>query len=211
MRQRFYAIQLCFVMIGIYLVQLLIPGLTQQLWFVADTFLQHPWTIVTSTIIHAPSDYMHLLNNIFFLGIFGTMLEGMIGSNRFLGFTATAGIIANISAFIFYSTTPVLGASGAISGIVACLAVIKPKKIGLFWGVPLPMWLVFAGWLLTNTASVGADTGVAYEAHILGLLFGGATGLLFRRYMDEGTADEDPETIDDETIKQWEQEFMQPD
>jgi len=211
MNHRFYAANLCLMMTGVYLLQLMIPGLTEHLWFVADEVWSQPWTLLTSIAVHAPDDYMHLLNNMFFLGIFGTMLEGIIGSRRFVLVAVTAGIAANISAFIFYPGSPVLGASGAVSGIVACLAVIRPKKIGLFWGVPLPMWLVLAGWLLTNTASIGAETGVAYEAHLFGLLFGGIVGIGFRQYMDRQDSDDTVDEIDDDMIRRWEDEFMQSD
>lgn len=191
----------------IYLLQHLVPGLN-TLSFVASDVLWEPWTIVTSFFLHSPSDYMHLLNNLFFLAVFGFMLERTVGTKRFLAIFFSSGVFANLSAFIFYPNTPVLGASGAVSGIVAAMATLRPRALGLFWGVPVPMWAAFLGWIATNLVGTAATGGnIAFEAHLFGL----ASGLLFGLYIrrthpwSERSEDEDEVEFD---VEAWEEKYM---
>ncbi|MDY6765864.1 MAG: rhomboid family intramembrane serine protease, partial [Candidatus Nanohaloarchaea archaeon] len=177
---RYTSLLLAAAIILVYLLQLVFPGLT-GLSFVAAEFGAAPWTIITSLFLHDPGDYMHLLNNLFFLAVFGFMLENIIGTRRFLGLFLGGGVLANLSAFIFYPGSPVLGASGAISAVVAALAVIRPRDMGLFWGVPAPMWAVLLGWVATNLAGAAATGGgIAFEAHLFGLAAGTASGLFLQ-------------------------------
>lgn len=205
-RVHYAALVISAVIIGIYVLEHVFTGAVGQFMFVASAFLEEPWTIITSIFLHNPDDYMHLLNNLFFLVVFGFMLENIIGTKRFLTMYIAAGIFANLSAFTFYPTTPVLGASGAISGIVAALAVIRPRTIGLFWGVPMPMWVVLIGWIGINAIGFGSDASIAFEAHLYGLFFGALYGMFIREKhsLHRHDDDEDPD-ID---IKEWEREYM---
>jgi len=209
MNRRYDALKVSGSIIGIYLLQLLFPAVTEQFAFTAAEFTSHPWQIVTSIFLHAPGDYMHLLNNLFFLAVFGTLLELYIGSNPFLKLFLTTGIVANLAAFTFYPSTPAIGASGAISGIVACLAVIKPRKVGLFWGVPVPMWVALIGWIVTNLAGVGAAAGIAFEAHLYGLAAGGIAGVYYRSKHDNDDDSVEDVSIDETTIRGWEEQYLE--
>ncbi|MDY6769544.1 MAG: rhomboid family intramembrane serine protease, partial [Candidatus Nanohaloarchaea archaeon] len=138
--------------------------------------------------------------------VFGFMLENIVGTRKFLALFAGAGILANLSAFIFYPAVPVLGASGAVSGIVAALAVIRPRDIGLFWGVPVPMWAALLGWVATNLAGAAATGGgIAFEAHLFGLAAGAAFGLFERREHSRSRAEEHEIDVD---VEEWEERFM---
>ncbi len=209
MKNRYLALKLSALMVFIYAVQLIAPEITSVLGFRAAEFPSGFWTIITSFFIHSTQNYMHIVNNLFFLAIFGTVLEHYIGSKNFLIFFFSAGVFANLSAFFFYYDSLILGVSGAVSGIIALLAVLKPKKIGLFWGAPLPMWLVAFMWLLTNFIAIGADSGVAYEAHLFGLGFGLFLGSIYRlssraekvRYKDEFE-------ISEKDLRRWEDKYM---
>lgn len=204
-RVKYSSLVLSGAIIAIYVLQLSFPPVT-ELSFVAADFFSEPWTIVTSVFLHSPSDFMHLLNNLFFLAVFGFMLENIIGTRKFLGLFVVSGVLANLSAFAFYPTTPVLGASGAISGVIAALAVIRPRDIGLFWGVPVPMWAALIGWIVTNAAGAAATGGnVAFEAHLYGLFVGAMIGLLLRREHAAVKDDADEPDID---IEEWEEEYM---
>ncbi|MFB6294400.1 MAG: rhomboid family intramembrane serine protease [Candidatus Nanohaloarchaea archaeon] len=195
--------------IAIYLLQLLFPPVS-GLSFLAAEFAAEPWTIVTSIFLHNPGDYMHLLNNLFFLAVFGFMLENIIGTKKFLALYLGGGILANLSAFVFYPTTPVLGASGAISAVVAALAVVRPRDMGIFWGVPVPMWAALLGWIATNLVGAAASGGgIAYEAHLFGLAAGGTAGLFLRgEHSRAGGGGEVEEDID---LEQWENRWMRRD
>lgn len=202
---RYSSLLLSAAIVVIYLLQLGFPPVT-GLSFVAVDVLREPWTMLTSVFLHSPGDYMHLLNNLFFLAVFGFMLENIIGTRKFLGLFLSAGVFANLSAFLFYPTTPVLGASGAISGIVAALAVVRPRDIGLFWGVPVPMWAALLGWVATNVAGAAATGGgIAFEAHLFGLAFGAAAGLFMRREHSRAGEDEELPDID---VEAWEEEHL---
>ncbi|MDY6773723.1 MAG: hypothetical protein SVS85_00860, partial [Candidatus Nanohaloarchaea archaeon] len=69
---KYSALLLSAAVILVYLLQLSFPAVT-DLSFVAADFFKEPWTIVTSIFLHSPGDYMHLLNNLFFLAVFGFM------------------------------------------------------------------------------------------------------------------------------------------
>ncbi|MCJ7478724.1 MAG: rhomboid family intramembrane serine protease [Candidatus Nanohaloarchaeota archaeon QJJ-7] len=202
---RYSSLILSTAVIGVYLLQILFPPVS-DLSFVASDFLLEPWTILTSIFLHNPGDYMHLLNNLFFLAVFGFMLENIVGTRRFLSLYMFTGVFANLSAFVFYPSTPVLGASGAISGIIAALAVIRPRDVGLFWGVPVPMWAALLGWVVTNlTGAAASGGGIAFEAHLFGLASGALLGLFMRREHSR-SGQEDPEIQFD--VEEWEEEHM---
>ncbi|MCJ7450216.1 MAG: rhomboid family intramembrane serine protease [Candidatus Nanohaloarchaeota archaeon QJJ-9] len=206
MERKYYAIKLSIAMIFVYLLQFLLPSLTQHLAFQASSFLTRPWTFVSSIFAHSQTDLMHLLNNLFFLALFGSILEGEVGSRRFLGAFLLTGLFANLSAFFFYPESLVLGASGAISGIVAALAIYKPRQIGLFWGVPVPMWVAFLGWIVTNLVGFGAESSIAFEAHLFGLFAGSIYGAYLRNKRERKKKSK--ESVDEEEIEKWEERFM---
>ncbi|MDY6770863.1 MAG: rhomboid family intramembrane serine protease [Candidatus Nanohaloarchaea archaeon] len=198
------------LLIAVYIGQLLYPPLTELLVLRPATIAERPWTLLSSVFIHNPGDYMHLLNNLFFLVVFGTMLELFIGSRRFFLVFILGGIAANLSAFTLFDYTGLLGASGAISTVIAALAVYRPRKIGLFWGVPVPMWAALLGWIMTNLAGAGAASGIAYGAHLYGLGFGIVTGAVLRlRYREKEETEENEELrVDDDAIKRWEDRHL---
>ncbi|MDY6788907.1 MAG: rhomboid family intramembrane serine protease [Candidatus Nanohaloarchaea archaeon] len=176
--------------------------------FTASKVASEPWAILTHIFVHSPTDYMHLLNNLFFLTVFGTITEHYIGSRNFAILFLSSGAVASLSAFVYYPGSMVLGASGAISGIVAFLAVLKPRRVGLFWGVPLPMWAVLVGWIATNLAGVGSSAGIAFEAHLFGLLFGAFTSLVYRTSRPSSRKRASEIKIDRERIRRWEERYL---
>lgn len=211
---RYHAIKIGLLVIVVYAFQHIVPALTDLAILRPAVVMQRPWTFVTSIFVHAPGDYMHLLNNTFFLLLFGTLFERWAGSRTFLVVFLLGGLAANLAAFSFYYDSAVLGMSGAVSGIVAALTVIRPRSVGLFWGAPLPMWAVLLGWVMTNLAGLGARTGVAYEAHLYGLVFGAVAGLYLRytqrsvqRVSELRLAEEDAGPSDTE-IEDWEDQFL---
>lgn len=189
----------------VYLLELVVPA-TLDLAFVAAAFPMEPWTILTSVFLHDPGDYMHLLNNLFFLAVFGFMLENIIGTEKFLALFLSAGIFANLSAFTFYPDAAVLGASGAISAVVAALAAVRPRTTGLLWGVPVPMWVALLGWIgLNAVGTAGTGGGIAFEAHLYGLGYGLLAGLFLRREHSRPADDREEPEVD---VEAWEEEYM---
>lgn len=122
----------------------------------------------------------HLLNNLFFIGVFGTLYEIMTSRDTFIFTFLVSAVFANFTAFIFYTNSYIIGASGGAMGVMAALAVYKPRKIGLALGVPVPMYVVLAIYIMINLAGLGVATGTAYEAHLFGLFTGSLIGLWLR-------------------------------
>ncbi|MGD9720247.1 MAG: rhomboid family intramembrane serine protease [Pirellulales bacterium] len=138
-------------------------------------------SILTTMFMHG--GWMHLLGNMWFLWIFGNNVEDRLGHVLYLGFYLMGGLLATASHWAYDpgSTTPVVGASGAVSTILGAYAVTWPKATVttlIFFGfitmveIPALVWLGvwFGGQLLD--AAVSRDLGVAVWAHIGGFIAG---------------------------------------
>ena len=144
------------------------------------------WEAVgTSMFLHG--GWMHLIGNVWFLWIFGNNVEDSMGHLRFLVFYLLTGVLAAAAHIVAdpRSTIPMVGASGAISGIMGAYLVLYPKARvdTLFWFlffirvVPLPAWVMLGYWMVlqvggTLATSVGGAGGVAYAAHLGGFIAG---------------------------------------
>ena len=146
-------------------------------------------TIFTSMFMHA--GWMHLLGNMLFLWIFGDNVEDRLGGAKFLIFYLVCGIVATLAqvAVSAESSIPNLGASGAISGVLAGYLVLFPKgqiKVLMRGGVvALPALVVIGLWIVLQLISgIGSFThsaqtgGIAYMAHIGGFVAGLALAFL---------------------------------
>lgn len=164
------------------------------------------WKFFTSFFGH--SGLEHLLNNLFFIGLFGSLYEGLTSSKMFYGTFLVSAVFANMTAFIFFPNSAIIGASGGAFGLMAALAVYKPNNIGLALGVPVPMWAALVVYTVTQLAGLTAATNTAYEAHLFGMLAGGVMGLWLR----DNESEEDEEQIEKENwsqrIRKWEEKYM---
>ena len=153
-------------------------------------------TLLTSTFMHG--GLLHLGGNLLFLWIFGDNIEQKFGKIKYLGIYLMWGISAGLIHILgdLGSTTPAVGASGAISGVLGAYLVIFPRAriqtfvmLGFFWRMMhiqarwfLPFWLVFQNLLPLFTEGFGiAGGGVAYLAHIGGFVVGLATGYVYKK------------------------------
>jgi membrane associated rhomboid family serine protease len=151
-------------------------------------FVPAPGTLLTSVFLHAT--WLHLLGNMLFLWVFGDNVEDAMGHVRFLAFFVLCGIGAGlVHAFLDPdSTRPLIGASGAISGVVAAYVMLYPRVRvwGLFLkGIPLRLrasWAISV-WVLFQIAAafLGGDDGVGWFAHLGGLGVGAVLVLVLRR------------------------------
>jgi membrane associated rhomboid family serine protease len=146
-------------------------------------------TIFMAMFMHA--GWMHLLGNMLFLWIFGDNVEDRLGRAKFLIFYLVCGIVATLAqvAVSAESSIPSLGASGAISGVLAGYLVLFPKgqiKVLMRGGVvALPALVVIGLWIVLQLISgIGSFThsaqtgGIAYMAHIGGFVAGLALAFL---------------------------------
>lgn len=147
--------------------------------------LVSPWvTIFTSMFMHG--GWMHLIGNMLYLWIFGDNVEDSMGHFRFMIFYLLCGVAAVFAQALPDPTSqiPMVGASGAISGVLGAYLLLYPHARVLvliplgfvMQTVRLPAGWVLALWfglqLLSNLMSTGAGGGVAFRAHIGGFVAG---------------------------------------
>jgi membrane associated rhomboid family serine protease len=146
--------------------------------------------IVTSIFMHA--GWLHIIGNMLFLWVFGDNIEDRLGHAVYLVFYLLAGIVASFiqAAMEPESVVPVLGASGAVAGVLgayllwfptATIRVVIPFFILIFIPLPIPAWIMIGVWFAQNLlagyaavadATEGAGGGVAWFAHLGGFAFG---------------------------------------
>jgi membrane associated rhomboid family serine protease len=153
------------------------PALIDIFGFQPSNFLHAPWTILTAMFIHA--NISHILGNMITLFFFGEFLIQRIGGRNFLITYFAGGLLGNIFFLLLgnhYSIA--IGASGAIFAVGGALAVLEPQLRVFVFPIPIPMpvWVAVIGGGLI----VSALPGVAWEAHLGGLIFGALMGWYLR-------------------------------
>ncbi len=139
------------------------------------------FSALTAMFVHG--GWLHLLGNMLFLFVFGNNVEDRMGRLRFLLFYLACGYVATYAHALVYaaSTEPLVGASGAIAGVLGAYLYLFPraKVITLIGIIPLrlPAWVVlgfwfFLQWLYFRRTGVVGEAGVAYLAHVVGFLAG---------------------------------------
>ena len=155
--------------------------------------------IITSMFLHG--GWMHLFGNMLFLWIYGDNIEDELGPAKFLGFYLLAGIAAGLAQYITApnSQVPMVGASGAIAGVMGAYLLLFPKArvdILIFLIVyvrvlPIPAFIVLAMWFAMQFfGGVGADPdqgGVAYWAYAGGFI--ACFALIFPLWLAKGGPD----------------------
>jgi membrane associated rhomboid family serine protease len=150
-------------------------------------------TLLTSMFLHG--GWMHLLGNMLFLWIYGDNIEDSMGHLRFLAFYLLCGIAAVFAQALPDpgSAYPIIGASGAISGVLGAYLLLFPRAQVLtlillpffLTTLRLPAMLLLLLWfavqLLSDFAVRGGGAGVAFRAHIGGFLTGMVLVVLFKR------------------------------
>ena len=143
-------------------------------------------TLISYMFLHG--GWEHILGNIVYLWVFGDDIEDALGPLRFLAFYLLTGI----GAALFYallnrtSSVPLVGASGAISGILAAYLLLRPcAKVSVFvlrFVVRVRAYWVIGGWILLQLYQIASQTsdGVAYVAHGGGLIAGALLFLIMK-------------------------------
>lgn len=140
-----------------------------------------PLSIITSMFMHG--GFFHLLSNMLYLWIFGNNVEDVLGPIRFILFYSVSGIIAAITHIVAqpYSEIPMVGASGAIAGILGAYMVLFPQAriktlifIIIFIEITyIRAFFLLGFWFLMQVFNIGnIRSGVAWFAHIGGFVFG---------------------------------------
>lgn len=155
----------------------------------------HQWiTIFSAMFMHG--SWSHIIGNMIFLWAFGPEIEDAMGRGRYLVFYLAGGVVAMLAQIVAdpHSTVPNLGASGAIAAVMGAFMITYPRDrirslliIFIFVRVTfIPAALLIGFWFLTQLFEAGSVAhvqtgGVAYLAHVGGLIFGAVTGRIFER------------------------------
>jgi len=164
-----------------FFVQQTVAGATSLLYFVPSQVLARPWTIVTYMFLHGGLG--HIFWNMLGLYFFGPRVESRMGSQRFITLYLVAGIVGALFSLVLAPRNPILGASGAVLGVLMAFARFWPRERLLIWGI-VP---IEARWLVIIYAAIDilgfngfGRLGVANVAHLGG--FAGA--LLYLLFLE---------------------------
>jgi rhomboid family protein len=146
----------------------------------------HFWTVLTSMFMHG--GWLHLIGNMWFLWVFGNNIEDSMGHTRFVVFYLLCGVAAAAAQMVVdpRSAVPMVGASGAISGVMGAYVLLYPRVrvhtlvfLGIFvTTVAWPAYVILGYWfvlqlLLGAAGSLGgAQGGTAFWAHVGGFIAG---------------------------------------
>ena len=143
--------------------------------------------ILFSTFFHG--SWLHLLGNMLFLWVFGNNIEDTFGVAKYVVFYLAAGLFAAVAHIAVQpnSTVPIVGASGAIAGVMGAYLVLFPSvriRTLLILGFFVLFRDISAKWLLgfwfVLQFFTGPNSGVAWMAHVGGFVFGLAVGLIYK-------------------------------
>jgi len=210
-RNRFnvIAIKISIVLIIIYILSFLFPILYGELSLISSYIIKKPWTIFTYAFLHSKFDVSHLFYNVFALSLFGSILEKMVGSKRFVLIFFSSIIVSGIGGILFYDA--IIGASGGIMGIIGVLTILKPRMI-VWVGAPLPLVLVSFLWILGDFIGIFYPENIAHISHLLGMFYGFLIGFFIKRgvkkFEDEKEAKKEYEKISEKEIEEWEERWM---
>ena len=167
----------------VYLMQWLIPAsVVTNAFFFSPVFMTEiqfePWRALTSVFLHSTTLIFHVLLNMYTLWIFGQLLEGMLGRIRFLTLYLISGLAGSVGVVVFAApNAQVLGASGAIFGLMGAFVVIQ-RRLG---GSTTQLYI-----LLAINLAIGFIPGanISWQAHLGGLIGGALVGLIYLETRD---------------------------
>ncbi|PPL19798.1 hypothetical protein GY24_04055 [Microterricola pindariensis] len=155
-----------------------IPGLgvTNALFFTpiaVSTHIFEPWRLLTAALVHSTGFILHVALNMYTLWIFGQLLERMLGRGRFLALYLISALAGSAGVVLLSSpTTQVVGASGAIFGLMGAFLVIQRRM-----GGDARQLLVLLG--INLVIGFIPNLNIAWQAHLGGLVGGALVGLIY--------------------------------
>jgi membrane associated rhomboid family serine protease len=150
---------------------------------VPSDILSRPWILITHMFLHA--DGLHILFNMMFLFFFGPELERRVGGKRFLLIYFISGLVAALgysfwTLFVLQTNGSAIGASGALFGIFACLAILAPDIIVYVYFIPMKITYALIFFALLDLLFIGSSGDlIARSAHLSGVV----AGLMIGKYL----------------------------
>lgn len=162
---------------------ILLPGIGRA---ILHQEVPYPWTALTAIFMHG--GWLHILGNMWFLWIFGEGVEDATGPGRFLAFYLLSGLASDMAQVLATpaSVEPMVGASGAIAGVLGAYLLLYPgARVRCLWVlivfvtfVNVPAWALLGLWFLSQFL-VPTGSGIAWVAHVGGFVVGLAMVRLF--------------------------------
>ena len=205
MKIKYYALWLSLVCVLVFVLQLMLPGFTDLL--VLNSSVPYEiWRFLSAIFLHA--SLAHIVSNLFALALFGTVLESIIGSRRFLWVFFVSGIIANLIAINFYPLS--LGASGAIYGILGALIILRPMMTVWVYSLPMPMFIAGIVWVGAGVFGLFAPSDVGDIAHLSGIAIGFVFGMFYRARINSyaDNIKRNRIIIDENSMRRWEDVYI---
>lgn len=165
------------VMFGL---QKVYPPVTQMLAFVPALAFERPWTFITYAFLHA--NVVHILFNMLALYWFGPRVEERLGSRSFVTLYGVSGIGGAVCSFVT-PMVPIIGASGAIMGVLMAFAMYWPReKLYIDGVIPVQAWMVVAIYVVMDLGGAGGlgAPEIAHFAHLGGF----ASGYLYLKWLE---------------------------
>jgi len=182
---RSMVVNLILINVGIYVVTLFTSGaLNEWMLLEADVF-SHPWrlwTLVSYGFAHDWKDWQHIFGNMLALWFFGRDVEGIYGRREFLRIYMTLIVLCGLF-FVAWEQVPalggnphgkVLGASGAVMGVLTLFVIHFPRRtILLFFVLPVPAWVLGILYVASDLSGLGrpidpTQPQVAFQVHLAG-------------------------------------------
>lgn len=158
---------------AVFLLSMSVPGITERLLLVPALILERPWSAVTYMFLHG--GFGHLFFNMLSLFFFGPRVEERLGERQFLILYFASGVTGALLSAIFSPYAAIVGASGAVFGVMLAFAWFWPRAQIFIWGI-IP---VEARWMVALMTGLGlfggftgAQGGIAHFAHLGGFLGG---------------------------------------
>jgi membrane associated rhomboid family serine protease len=188
----------------IFVMQMISPKITDMFSLDASRLQFRPWTVVTYIFLHG--SYSHLYSNMIALAIFGSILEKTVGYKNFLKVFFLTGIVSGLASLLFYPS--VIGASGAVFGLMGALAILRPKMVVWAMGIPMPMMAVIIIYGALNILGAFYPSDIAYAGHISALAAGIVIGILWMKRYRVVEKRHAKKKIDENYFREWEERYM---
>ena len=168
--------------------KLMTAGMGGETMLATGAYMPERFTLVTYMFIHG--NWIHLLGNMLFLWVFGDNIEDAMGHVRFIMFYLMCGIFAAVlhSWMMPTSELPLIGASGAVAGVISAYLILHPKvKVWILalWRIPIKITAAWALgiWIAAQFVNllIEGEENVAWWAHVGGLAAGAVLILFMRR------------------------------
>jgi membrane associated rhomboid family serine protease len=196
--------------IAVFALQYLVPGTTQALALIPAQVAAHPWTPITYMFVHG--GFWHIFVNMLVLYFFGPRVETLLGGRRFLVLYFLSGLGGAFLSFLpMYYYAEIIGASGAIFGVVTAYARVWPRdRIYIYGILPIQAWwfvVLYAAYSVIGGMGL-AGAGTAHFGHLGGIIVGYfymtwlARHSAARRFQREAST-VTPATSDTDALRRW--------